>query len=58
MSRRTGIPNDSPKQRAMVDRIRVHLNLTTLKYQTLTDMVAAIDLPKEKVCTYCWDAVG
>jgi amidophosphoribosyltransferase len=49
---------DSPKQRAMVDRIRSRLNLTTLRYQTLTDMVTAIDLPKEKVCTYCWDGVG
>jgi amidophosphoribosyltransferase len=49
---------DSPKQRAMVDRIRTRLNLTTLRYQLLTDMVAAIDLPKEKVCTYCWDGVG
>jgi amidophosphoribosyltransferase len=49
---------DSPKQRAMVDRIRTRLNLTTLQYQTLTDMVAAIDLPKEKVCTYCWDGAG
>jgi amidophosphoribosyltransferase len=49
---------DSPKQRAMVDRIRTRLNLTTLRYQTIHDMVAAIDLPKEKVCTYCWDAAG
>jgi amidophosphoribosyltransferase len=49
---------DSPKQRAMIDRIRTRLNLTTLRYQLLTDMVAAIDLPKEKVCTYCWDGVG
>jgi amidophosphoribosyltransferase len=49
---------DSAKQRALVDRIRTRLNLTTLQYQTLTDMVAAIGLPKEKVCTYCWDGVG
>jgi amidophosphoribosyltransferase len=49
---------DSPRYRAMVDRIRNRLNMTTLKYQKLTDMVAAIGLPKEKVCTYCWDGVG
>jgi amidophosphoribosyltransferase len=49
---------DSPKQQAMIDRIRTRLNLTSLKYQTLTDMVGAIGLPKEKVCTYCWDGVG
>jgi len=48
----------SAKHRAMVDRIRSHLNLTTLKYQNLFDMIEAIGLPKEKVCTYCWDGVG
>lgn len=41
--------------RAMVDRIRIRLNLTTLRYQTLPDMIEAIGLPAEKVCTYCWD---
>lgn len=46
------------KHRNMVDRIRKRLNLTTLQYQTLPDMVEAIGLPKEKVCTYCWDGVG
>ena len=45
----------SEKHCAMVERIRNRLNLTTLKYQTLPDMVEAIGLPKEKVCTYCWD---
>jgi amidophosphoribosyltransferase len=48
----------SEKHHAMVDRIRSHLNLTTLKYQKLPDMIEAIGLPKEKVCTYCWDGVG
>ena len=45
----------SEKCRAMVDRIRQRLRLTTLKYQKLEDLVAAIGLPKEKLCTYCWD---
>jgi len=40
---------------AMEEKIRRRLNLTTLKYQRLDDMVAAIGLPKERVCTYCWD---
>ena len=39
----------------MVERIRKRLNLTTLKYQHLDDLVAAIGLPKDKLCTYCWD---
>ncbi len=45
-----------PHQR-MVDVIRKRLNLTTLKYQKLDDLVNAIGLPKCKLCTYCWDGV-
>jgi amidophosphoribosyltransferase len=40
---------------AMIDGIRRRLKLTTLKYQRLDDLVAAIGLPKEKLCTHCWD---
>jgi len=40
---------------AMVDRIRKRLRLTTLKYQKLENLVKAIGLPKEKLCTHCWD---
>ncbi len=43
---------------AMVERIRNRLNLTTLRYQTLPDMVEALDMPKDRVCTYCWDGRG
>ena len=45
----------SEKHCAMVERIRQTLRLTTLKYQKLDDLVTAIGLPKEKLCTYCWD---
>jgi len=45
------------KYQAMEERIRRRLNLTTLKYQRLEDLVAAIGLPKERLCTYCWDGV-
>jgi len=45
----------SEKYADMVDRIRQRLSLTTLKYQQLDDLVEAIGLPKEKLCTYCWD---
>ena len=40
---------------AMVERIGGRLGLTTLKYQELPHLVEAIGLPKEKLCTYCWD---
>ena len=45
---------DSDRYAAMVDRIKKQLNLTTLKYQHLDDLVAAIGMPREKLCTYCW----
>lgn len=45
----------SEKNLLMIDRIRQHLKLTTLSYQKLDDLVEAIGLPKEKLCTHCWD---
>jgi len=45
----------SDRHCAMVERIRARLQLTTLRYQRLDDLVEAIGLPKEKLCTYCWD---
>ena len=48
---------DSPEYAAMEESIRKRLNLTSLKYQRLDDLVEAIGLPKEKLCTYCWDGV-
>ncbi len=48
----------SDKYAAMVDRIRNRLNLTTLKYQSLPDMIEALGMPKERVCTFCWDGQG
>ncbi len=46
---------DTPQCRAMVERIRHRLGLTTLQYQQLDDLVQSIGLPKEMLCTYCWD---
>jgi len=40
---------------AMVELIRERLGLTSLQYQSLDDMVEAIGLPREKLCTYCWN---
>ena len=45
----------SEKYMEMIDRIRQRLRLTTLQYQKLDDLVQAIGLPKEKLCTHCWD---
>ena len=43
------------KNLAMVEEIRKRLKLTTLKFQKLDDLVSAIGLPKERLCTHCWD---
>jgi len=45
----------SEKYQCMIKAIADRLKLTSLKYQRLEDLVAAIGLPKEKLCTYCWD---
>jgi amidophosphoribosyltransferase len=48
---------DSDRHCAMVEAVRERLGLTSLQYQRLDDLVEAIGLPKEKLCTYCWDGV-
>lgn len=47
--------NNSEKYKNMVEQIRKNLDLNTLKFQKLDDLVTAIGLPKEKLCTHCWD---
>lgn len=41
--------------KAMVDTIRKNLELTSLRFQKLEDLVEAIGIPKERLCTHCWD---
>lgn len=45
----------SEKNMDMVEKIRDRLKLTTLKYQSLENLVKAIGLPKNRLCTHCWD---
>ncbi len=49
---------ESEDYHKMVDQIRENLGLTTLKFQKLDDLVEAIGLPKEQLCTHCWDGSG
>lgn len=46
---------DSEKYQAMVDWIKRDLEVTTLRYQRIEDMIKAIGLPREKLCLYCWN---
>ncbi len=48
----------SDKHLAMVEEIRKQLRLTSLTYQRLDDLIPAIGLPKEKLCTHCWDGTS
>lgn len=46
-------PDGEPYAR-MVEFIREKLNLTSLAFQRIDDLVKAIGLPAENLCTYCW----
>lgn len=46
---------DSDSYKEMLERIRRKLNFTSLAFNRLDDMIEAVGLPKEKLCTYCWD---
>ena len=46
------------KYRCMVEWIAKDLGVTSLKYQTADDMVEAIGMPRERLCTYCWTGCG
>jgi amidophosphoribosyltransferase len=48
------VDSKTEKYKKMVEWIRKDLDVTTLRYQTVDDMVDAIGLPKEKLCLYCW----
>jgi len=49
---------DSEKYKKMVAKIAETLDLDSLMYQRLDDLVEAIGLPKEKLCTHCWDGTS
>lgn len=46
---------DSDKYKLMVEKMREHLQIDSLKFQRLDDLVETIGLPKEQLCTHCWD---
>lgn len=48
------VDSNTEKYAKMIDWITSDLDVTTLRYQTVDDVVKAIGLPREKVCLYCW----
>ena len=45
----------SEKHARLVEDIRKRFNLTSLKFNTVDALIKAIGLPKERVCTHCFD---
>jgi amidophosphoribosyltransferase len=45
----------SEKYEKMIEWITKDLDVTTLRYQKLDDMVEAIGMPKDRLCLYCWN---
>ena len=48
------IDHTSKKYERMVQWIAKDLGVSTLRYQTVDDMVKAIGRPRNKLCLYCW----
>lgn len=46
---------DSPEYAAMCEEIRRRSRFTTLRYHRLDDMIESIGLPRQSLCTYCWN---
>ena len=46
---------DSPEYKRMVEEIARRLGLTTLRFNKIETLIESIGLPKEKVCTHCFD---
>ena len=45
---------NSEKYEKMVERIGEKLKFTSLRYHRLDDMIAAVGIASDKLCTYCW----
>lgn len=46
---------DSPEYKRMVQTIQERFGLASLKFTTLETLIEAIGLPKDMVCTHCFD---
>lgn len=46
---------DGEKYQKMVDKICEKLHFTTLRYHRLDDMLEAVGIDADKLCTYCWN---
>ena len=42
----------------MVEEMNRRLGMTSLRFNTVETLVKSIGLPKEKICTHCFDGTG
>ena len=49
---------DSPEYQRMVSEIARRLGLTSLKFARIEDLIESIGLPKNRVCTHCFDGTS
>ena len=45
----------TPEYAKMVEIIRKHIGVDTLKFNTLETITNAVGLPKDRICTHCFD---
>jgi amidophosphoribosyltransferase len=46
---------DSDRYHRMLEEIRREMGFTSLAFNRLDDMIEAVGIEKDKLCTYCWD---
>ena len=46
---------DSPEYKRMVEEIGKRLGLTSVKFAKLESLIKSIGMPKERICTHCFD---
>ena len=49
------VRNDTAEYAEMVEYIRKEVNVASLKFNSLENLISAIGLPKEMICTHCFD---
>ena len=49
------VATGTPEYNALVEKIREHFQIDSLKFNTIENLIEAIGLPKCKICTHCFD---
>jgi len=49
------VRNDTQEHKDMVEYIRKELRLSSLRFNTIEHLIEAVGLPKECICTHCFD---